>query len=83
MTTPTERRERAALEYCDSCISGRDTAFLAGCDWQHKTTIADVVAWLRQGAKLCRSKGARLQSFALDDYAAAVEHGEAEGAAHE
>lgn len=42
-------------------------AFLAGCDWQHKTTIADVVAWLRK-----RNFG-RL-------FADAIERGEAKGA---
>lgn len=72
----TERRERAAekswitTDFDD--WAAYEAGFLAGCEHEHKTTIAVVVAWLRNEAD------GRDDPPALAD---AIERGEAEGAA--
>lgn len=69
MTGPTERRERAGKRLLDGHTHEELAAFVLGCDWQHKTTIAEVVAWLRA------------ENWApADNLARAIERGQAEGA---
>jgi hypothetical protein len=57
MTDPTERREQAGRQTLDGHTREELAAFLAGCEWQHKTTIADVVADLRALADSVEAAG--------------------------
>lgn len=91
MTDTTERREQAGRRLLDGHTHQELAAFVAGCDWQHKATIADVVAWLRIGAEKYKAAsadhggpvGISLGHVAevLDEVADAIERGEVEGAA--